>query len=504
MKMKYSRKFVLVTGLLSSLSAVSLQAEKMILGGKSGWPEFLESVNITAGKGRYGYDCIQLSTNSFMDDEYTDLLMNFENQAVPVTAGGYSVRRNSMKHTNAAVMGKGAGLSRNTGGISLFGAPGTLFGSEGPVGSFSIEFWLSPSVSENGETVFEWQTSKKEESGLVPQTLNAVFRGGHLEWTADNLFGPGESGEIILRGTSTVVPDRWSCHALSYDCDTGIFEYIVNGITEDIKYITPTGTEDGTPALAVLGTPSEISLCTEFTGKMDDFRILRRPYSPPDYQTAENAGGQTRMTYTPHGGRFVTKPIMFASGAVINSVSAVTDTPDQTGIDLYIRSGDNYYSWTADSPEWIPISEAGRTKNTKGLYVQISAELYPDGNGTATPSVTEIEIEYTEIPRPLPPFTVSAEAGNGCVTLNWNYSVDENAGGYYIYYGNRPGEYLGRQAAEGSSPINAGNRTSFKLTGLENGKIYYFAISSWSKTDERITGELSAEVFARPLERLPE
>ena len=86
--------------------------------------------------------------------------------------------------------------------------------------------------------------------------------------------------------------------------------------------------------------------------------------------------------------------------------------------------------------------------------------------------------------------------------LKWKYSVDDTAGGYYIYYGSRPGEYLGRIAVEGASPIKIGNQTSFKVTGLENGKIYYFAIAAWSRLDDRITGPMSKEVFARPLDRL--
>ena len=80
--------------------------------------------------------------------------------------------------------------------------------------------------------------------------------------------------------------------------------------------------------------------------------------------------------------------------------------------------------------------------------------------------------------------------------------MDDTAGGYYLYYGTRPGEYLGRMAIEGESPINVGNTSSYTITGLENGKIYYFAVASWSALDDRITGPLSKEVFARPLQRL--
>ena len=132
------------------------------------------------------------------------------------------------------------------------------------------------------------------------------------------------------------------------------------------------------------------------------------------------------------------------------------------------------------------------------MYFQVAAELFPDGGGKTTPSVTEIKVEYTTLPEPFPPYRISAEKGDGQVTLTWSYSVDDSAGGYYIYYGNRPGEYLGRVAVEGASPINVGNVTSATLTGLKNGTIYYFAVAAYSKLDERICGPLSKEVYARP------
>ena len=130
------------------------------------------------------------------------------------------------------------------------------------------------------------------------------------------------------------------------------------------------------------------------------------------------------------------------------------------------------------------------------------AELLPDGNGETTPSITNISLDFEELPEPLPPFVVKAVAGNASVTLSWNYSVDDTAGGYYLYYGTRPGEYLGRIAIEGASPINVGNVSSFTVTGLENGRIYYFALAAYSAYNSNVIGDLSKEVFVRPLARL--
>ncbi len=487
-------------------TAVFAESKQIVLGGKGGWPVFQYEENVAVGKGRFGYDCIELATNSFVFDDYTDLLIDFENPENPVSAGMYEITSNNLKTSSESLMDRSAGLSRNIGGLWVSGKPGTFFGSEGLTGSFSIEFWLCPSLAENGEVILNWESSKNVHGRLIYQLLNCIFDGGHLDWTISNLFdsytGPEGNGELHLRGSSTIIPDTWSYHALSYDCETGILEYLVNGITEDIKYITSNGKESGQVDLVVLGAPSQLEFCNEYTGKIDEIRILRRPYSPPDYQSAEAAGALGRMLYQPAGGRFETRPIVVSTGSVLNSLTAEMSVPSQTEVSFFVRSGDNYFNWTDSYPEWKPVESGKKISGVSGMYFQVACEMYPDGNGSVSPSVTQLTLDFTELPLPLPPFTVKAEAGNGCVKLSWNYSVDDTAGGYYIYYGNRPGEYLGRIAAEGPSPVNVGNTTSYTLTGLENGKIYYFAVASWSALDDRIVGPLSKEVFARPLQRL--
>ncbi|MBR5646392.1 MAG: hypothetical protein IKX23_07115 [Treponema sp.] len=483
-----------------------LFAKEIELGGKTGWPVFQLEENIAKGKGRFGYDCIQLATNSFVYDENTDLLINFENPRKIISEGQYDVVSNNLKFTDQAKMAKGAGLSRNTGGLSIQGRPGTFFGSEGFMGSFSIEFWLCPSVAENGEIILKWESSKNVRGNLVHQLLNCFFSGGKLEWTLtdffDNYTDAEGSSEIHLKGMTRIIPDTWSYHALSYDCENGILEYLVNGITEDIRYITSDGTEDGDISLVVLGRRSKLQLCSKYTGKIDDIRIMRRPYSQPDYQSAESAGKTGRMLYQATGGKFVTKPIVVSTGSRLNMLTAEMTVPDQCQVCYYVRSGDNYFNWTDSYPKWKKVESGKEIKGITGMFFQVSCEIYPDGDGSVTPTITNIKLDFDELPLPLPPFTVRAEAGDRQVTLSWNYSVDDTAGGYYIYYGNRPGEYLGRFAVEGDSPVNAGNVTSFTLTGLENGKIYYFAVAAWSSLDNRVIGPLSKEVYARPMSSL--
>ncbi|MCR4579598.1 MAG: fibronectin type III domain-containing protein [Treponema sp.] len=480
-----------------------LFAKDIVLGGKDGWPELQVKENITKGKGRFGYDCLQLETNSFVSDRDTDLLIDFEDARQIISDGQYTVLQNNIGITNQTNNEKFAGLSRNLGGLRVQGKPGTFFGSEGLLGSFTIEYWLCPSLVENGEVIFNWESSKNVDGRLVYQLLSGVFNKGHMEWSFSNFFDgyKNEDGknEIYLKGSKRLIPDEWSYHVISFDSESGLLEYILDGSTEDLKYITADGNEGGEVSLVYLGTPSEVSFCSEYTGAIDDIRIMRRPYMRPEFQSAEYGGKIGHTQYLPQGGRFVSRPIMVSNGSILTELEAEVNCPAQTDVSFFVRSGDNFFNWTDSYPEWKAVKSGEEISGVNGLYFQVSAELLPDGSGDLSPSVTEIVLKFEELPEPLPPFVVKAVAGNGSVTVSWNYSVDETAGGYYLYYGNRPGEYLGRIALEGESPIDVGNTTSFTVTGLENGKIYYFALAAWSAHDKRVVGELSKEVFARPL-----
>ena len=277
-----------------------------------------------------------------------------------------------------------------------------------------------------------------------------------------------------------------------------MLEYLVDGRTESLAFITESGHENSTVCYPVLGVKAGIEICSDYAGRIDNLKISHIPARKQGADTFASENEKYRVS----GGRFETKPILVSQAAVIEKIDALMSIPAQTDIRFYIRSGDNCYGWNANYPQWKEVSSGEAISGVSGLYFQIAADFLPDGSGSQTPRLTEIAVTYEEQNEPLPPFMVRAQAGDGSVTLTWNSSVDDNAGGYYVYYGNRPGEYLGRTAVEGSSPVNVGNKTEVTLSGLENGRIYYFAVSAYSKIDGRINGILSKEVFARPSSRL--
>ncbi|MCR5725710.1 MAG: fibronectin type III domain-containing protein [Treponema sp.] len=482
---------------LAAMTALPLSAtpKTIVLGGENGWSNLSVSEGITTGKGRFGYDCLQLVTDTPALTAETDLLLSFDDASFSDATGNYTVEENALVATTASVRGNGAALSRgDTTGITLRGGDSSLFGRSGLTGSFTIEFWLNPSIAENGEKVFSWRSSRNVNDYSAYQMITALFFNNHLEWNFSGIFEGYRENEVSLIGYSTVIPDTWTRHTLSFDEESGLLEYCVDGKTEAVRYITSTAHQGGTVCQPVLGVRSSIEICPGYTGRLDNFRIERRPYN----KNADNLYASGNETYRIEGGRFMTQPILASQAATLDRIHAIMTVPEQTEVLLYVRSGENCFGWTESWPEWKRISSDRDITGVTGLYFQIAAELLPDGGGTKTPTLTELDVQYTEQPLPLAPFTVRAEPGNGSVTLTWSYSVDDNAGGYYVYYGNKSGEYLGRVALEGPSPIKVGNTTSLTLTGLKNGTIYYFAISAYSRIDDRISGLLSKEVYARP------
>lgn len=492
---------LLISCLYLSSYTLFADSKTLTLGGKKGWPELEKMNGITTGKGRFGYTSLELSRNSPSVSNYTDLLLHFEDKEMNDSTGNYEIAGNDFILTDNAVIGKGAALSRGTGkGMLLRGRPGTMFGGGGRIGSFSIEFWLAPSIAENGERFLSWRSSRNMDNYSMYQTITATFSNNHLEWNFSNVFEgyTKNGGDVILSGTSTIIPDVWTRHKISYNEETGLLEYRMNGQTESLVYLTSTGHEGGDIYQMVLGVPADVALCPQYTGRIDDFRIVEMQSGEKSEDVSNSYDADRYDLYRVEGGRFETRPIRVLMGSQLNSIDTIMDIPPQTAVRLYVRSGDNYFAWTDSSPEWLPVESGSVISHVSGQFFQVAADLLPDGGGRTTPSITQLSLHYTETNPPLPPFSVRAVPGDGCVTVNWNYSADESAGGYYVYYGERPGEYLGRIAAEGSSPVNAGNTTTFTLNGLKNGTIYYFAVSTWSRYDKRINGPLSQEVFARP------
>ena len=166
---------------------------------------------------------------------------------------------------------------------------------------------------------------------------------------------------------------------------------------------------------------------------------------------------------------------------------------------IYYRISNKFFIPGGESPRWNQILPGELLPpEVKGRYLQIMAELFPDGTGTVSPVLSGMKISYEKNLPPFPPAYVFAKAGNGKVIMNWQPVTDPDIAGYMVYYGNKPGLYFGTDSTTGNSPIDAGNRTSIQIDGLENGKLYYFAVTSYDNAEIHHESIFSKELSARP------
>jgi hypothetical protein len=394
---------------------------------------------------------------------------------------------------------------------------------------FSLEFWLYPLNVENGEQIVNWSASRSRvQGGYYFQHIRCSVVKNRLTWHFGNFFtapGEEETRNTALNGTSTVVPKLWSHHLIRFDADTGLLEYLVNGSTEAIAYMTDSGAEGGDVYTPIIGQGGEFVLGKGYTGLLDEFRIHNRYAGEPGREFGVEG---SLSKYPPQGGRMETRVFDLGpeAGAVLRleaqggrislgGRSKLNDYAggrtlsfaDNSAIQFFMRIGDNPYRWT--EADWQAV-EAGMALSPafQGRYLQIAADLYPSADGETSPYLEELRILYRPNEIPQPPARISAVAQDGAVELSWRSPLGDRPDGYLVYYGTSRGEYFGAGALQGPSPVNVGRRTSLRLEGLDNGTLYYFTVASYkirpgsegpSREQAFLVGEFSREVTARPL-----
>ena len=425
-------------------------------------------------------------------------------------------------------------LARAGTGAALFGTGGmngigpitiepinsnALFAPNNRIRDFTIEFWLYPLNLENGEKIISWAALKNAGGNFIVQQIQCIASRNKLQWSFINFFtSTNEANHLNIEfsGNIPIVPKTWSHHLIRFDANTGMIEYIVDGVSEAISYTTPSGREssfvNGEVHTPVIGTSGVFMLGENYTGLIDEFKIHN-----------VCAGRSSVQKYPASGGRMETMAIDLgdSSSRVVridvsggrtgingNSVSNEYRQngrfrfDDDSEINFFIRSSDNPY--LLNSAQWVSFTP-GAAVNIRGRYVQIAADFYPSADGETSPYLEQVHLVYIPGEPPLPPRNVTAVAVDGAVELRWRHSPNENTAGYLVYYSAVRGELFGNDASLGLSPVNVGLVNSLYVDGLRNGTLYYFRIAAYDHitgTEIYNVGEFSAEVTARPLSGL--
>jgi len=430
-------------------------------------------------------------------------------------------------------LGTGAAMFSEKSVLSTIAAPlvlkpnrNALFAPGSNMRDFSIEFWLFPLNLDTGEQIFTLTSSKPDgNGGYYNQRIQCVVLGNKLTWTfTDIFFSPGERNRMPLSFSGPVLLNKtWSHHLVRFDADIGLLEYLVDGRLEALSYATSTGRElspnrqgevsraGGEVYTPVIGENCSLMLGSRFTGLMDEFKIHRHyvekaslsRYSETDgrieTRTLDLGNSHTSLlTIEAFGGRTGMSQNLDARIRNEYAGNASLRFSDHAEIKFFIRVNNSPYNWL-DIP-WMPFVPGTDLSAFRGRYIQIAADFYPSGDGETSPYLSELKIIYSPAEPPPPPAYITAAAKDGAVELSWRASPSRDVAGYFIYYGTAKGEYF-----ESRSPIDAGNRTSITIEGLNNGILYYFVVAAYNmpETLEHYSvpepGNFSREVAARPL-----
>ncbi|MBI9107107.1 MAG: hypothetical protein JEZ04_10210 [Spirochaetales bacterium] len=477
------------------LSAASVFSEELSLGRTDSWSSIAVLENTMILKKDGGRARIVLSDNEYLTSSSTEMLLHFNNDLLD-SSGNYTLRRNTGVTISAAdkKMGGGAAVFFGDGEIlELIPDENASFAAGGSLSDFTIEFWLNPARLSEGETILRWQAAVDSPNDLLQQEILCAVSGRNLFWQFSNFFLTPELDrtKFILTSGRSLIPKRWHHHMLRYERKTGLLEYIIDGIPEAMTYISRDGRESAEIFSPVLGTakPSSFMIGQGFIGYLDELRISNSVITEPVLN-------QYRMNSGIASTEIIDLDYFDSRLLDINSRE---ELPGETRINYFYRISNNYFNPQAQAPSWKQILPGEKLPpGIKGRYLQIMAELFPDGTGKNTPGLIGLNISFNKNLPPLPPSFITGAAGNESAVIRWKPVNDSDIGGYRVYYGDSPGFYFGTGSSNGSSPLDAGKTDNLKIQGLENGKLYYFAVSSYDDAEIPQESIFSTEISVRP------
>lgn len=426
----------------------------------------------------------------------TDLLLDFEEEPLSDTVKKWRVTREGLLQLSPQEKkfgNRSLYVKAPNGKITLTPLASTIFSPNTVLESFSLDFWIKPQLAANGEIIFFWKGSRQFGKNWYTQQISGIVLQNKLRINFINIFFNESKEQVInLAALTPITPDVWAHYLVSYNSENGLLQLIKDGKPEAIVYLTANGKEDGKLFTGLMGTTINFDLAPNFTGFIDNFRIT------------EGVLEQVSEKRYPLDGGIAISPIIDL-GSKDSRVATIKPTivgDSKQQVVISYRLANSAQAWT--DADWKMLTR-DNYKNDTGRYLQLKYELFPDPSGMTSPIIKQTEIVYEQNRLPLPPKNLTAVAGNGTIMLYWTPSNEPDVKGYVIYYGKESGKYFGTDAKEGKSPIiiKGANISSFALTNLTNGSLYFICIAAFDDETAVQIGEFSQEVTARPMRIAP-
>lgn len=354
--------------------------------------------------------------------------------------------------------------------------------------SFTLEFYLNPYRIRMNSQVLS-KTAIYSDNGITKSSgIKANIINGRLVWQFNNLFSyNGVYTNVILSEGEYLKENEWRHHSVSFDASTGKLVKYIDGLEEQVIYLTSTGDATGSPYIIEFDNIKldPLYLGQGYIGGLDAF------YFTPRYKQKFDLYGYTSE------GEIISKVIDFKNkNTFIDSVNYTGNFTNGSNIDLYYRASDYYFAPDDLNIAWERLADDTNTmSNNSSRYVQIRAILKSDVYRNITPVLNNVSIVYHYAKSPLVPINLNAvSAGANSVMLRWEGS-HENITGYKIYYGTKSGVYNEAQY----TPIVVGKQNEYVVTGLNEGEVYYFTITAIGGEGGNVESGFSEEVYVRPV-----
>ena len=448
-------------------------------------------------RGRDGYFAVRLKHNQYSGSK-AELLLHFNrvrNRRFPVSGSGSIAAQRVLVDRKRPFSGGGSAFFLWPAHyIDIRPGAGSLFLESTSIGSFSIEFRVYPFSNYNGEELFSrYGPFTLEDGRTLFGGMRCVFHRGRLRWIFRNFFRDtkGRARDVVITSRTRVSVRRWQHLAVTYNHFTGKLAILVNGVEDAVRWLTDSRVYGGTPYLAAfhrnLHTYPRIG--RSFRGKMDEFRITRK------------AVRNFRVRRYLPGRGVVLSPVhdMGSSYSRLNLLEAKVSGRGGSAVLMEYRVSDRIFRKDDDRLPWIRVRNGERRfpSGRRGRYIQWRALLLGADGGRYSPQLSQVVVRYSPARKLFRPVGLIAGAGDRRVVLRWTPNMDR-IHGYRIYVGTRPGDYLHRNPIR--VPLSAINRSrpEFVVYGLENDRLYYFAITAYDRNGLGHESRFSKEVYCRP------
>ncbi len=505
--------------------------------------------------GGTAYAIKDLSYRRSSDPLITDIVLSFDTPSrrlvrddtrhYRVTASDYTFT------TGSGALGKGcARFFKKEHGVTVETTRGAWLGTCDDLGSFTIEFRFMPYELRDGSVLFS-------RVGYVSGTkrgIEVTISNGSLVAGLYGIFDRPERTryDVVLRRGRALTKMKWHHFSLSFDRLSGKLTKYLDGEEDEVTHVTESGeayngvyapsfgyrNTDGT--LHCVDAPPA-SIGRNYAGLIDEFRISYRHFENLEKTTAlayrnyRSVGRIGRIPYNVEG--VITSPVYrFAgTGTKVQEFRWKDDTGADTFVWMEFRIADHSFRANDIDLKWyrvennqkkIFLARQGDGEFLRGRYYQWRAHLVASPDGTRSPKLSHVELDYRLDYPPNPPLMVEVvSSGDRIVVLRWKKNVDHDIMGYRIYYGITPGRYDGIITTAGgarlTNAMGTGNFVQVTVTNdiidenrgrdrfnrlqyplLQNTVLYYFSVSAYDSykpdTAYNHESELSAPVTARP------